>query len=333
MAVAIKVTTGARPSKPKTISPEDIWNLVEDCWSQNADERPTTAVILQRLKRRIGETIEQSPPDWDDTYSAKFRRSIQEWPLLPSIAEIERRIPSNPMDVDDAFLVALENLELADITAVHRDDISWNDRIALLWPEETTPPTREPSALPPTPPSPTESVIGLPDDPEPTKIHPWLQPELPSFIHFDLATTAFAPLCRTRDEPAHRVLNTAEFRESAFRPPRTALRIVHPHIPFWPIDLAVPVGAAADSCSPITIGDVLANIYRAMHTRVTSEEWAFLDEEKQPAVTQAFAARCHAEAKHDYAQEVAIRMKVFFKGLMSVPTDPPGLVYLVTDNE
>ncbi|KAJ7895941.1 kinase-like domain-containing protein, partial [Mycena olivaceomarginata] len=52
MAVAIKVTTGARPSKPKTISPEDIWNLVEDCWSQNADERPTTAVILQRLKRR-----------------------------------------------------------------------------------------------------------------------------------------------------------------------------------------------------------------------------------------------------------------------------------------
>ncbi|KAJ7895942.1 hypothetical protein B0H14DRAFT_2285550, partial [Mycena olivaceomarginata] len=124
----------------------------------------------------------------------------------------------------------------------------------------------------------------------------------------------------------HRVLNTAEFRESAFRPPRTALRIVHPHIPFWPIDLAVPVGAAADSCSPITIGDVLANIYRAMHTRVTSEEWAFLDEEKQPAVTQAFAARCHAEAKHDYAQEVAIRNeglkrvdclqgKVFFKGL------------------
>jgi hypothetical protein len=81
-----------------------------------------------------------------------------------------------------------------------------------------------------------------------------------------------------------------------------------------------------------------------MHTRVTSEEWAFLDEEKQRAVTQAFAARCHAEAKHDYSQEVAIRNeglkrvdclqgKVFFKGLMSVPTDPPGLVYLVTDDE
>lgn len=117
MAVAIKVTTGARPTKPTAISPEDIWNLVEDCWCQNADERPTTAGILQRLRRRIGKTIAQSPPDWDDTYSAKFRRSVQEWPLLPSIAQIQRRIPSNPMDADDAFLVALENLELvSDIT-------------------------------------------------------------------------------------------------------------------------------------------------------------------------------------------------------------------------
>ncbi|KAJ7783392.1 kinase-like domain-containing protein [Mycena olivaceomarginata] len=110
MAVAIKVTNGARPSKPQVIFPEYLWPLVDDCWRQKADERPTTAVTLQRLRQPIEETINQSPPDWDDSYSAKFRRSIQEWPLLPSIAEIERRIPSNTAGIDDAVSVALETV-------------------------------------------------------------------------------------------------------------------------------------------------------------------------------------------------------------------------------
>ncbi|KAJ7745514.1 kinase-like domain-containing protein [Mycena olivaceomarginata] len=110
MAVAIKVINGARPSKPQVIFPEYLWPLVDDCWRRKADERPTTAVILQRLRQPIGETINRSPPDWDDSYSAKFRRSIQEWPLLPSIAEIERRIPSNTTGIDDAVSVALETV-------------------------------------------------------------------------------------------------------------------------------------------------------------------------------------------------------------------------------
>ncbi|KAJ7895957.1 kinase-like domain-containing protein [Mycena olivaceomarginata] len=110
MAVAIKVTNGARPSKPQVIFPEYLWLLIADCWRQKADERPTTAVTLRRLRQPIGETINQSPPDWDDSYSAKFRRSIQEWPLLPSIAEIERRIPSNTAGIDDAVSVALETV-------------------------------------------------------------------------------------------------------------------------------------------------------------------------------------------------------------------------------
>ncbi|KAJ7783394.1 kinase-like domain-containing protein [Mycena olivaceomarginata] len=161
MAVAIKVINGARPSKPQVIFPEYLWPLVDDCWRQKTDERPTMAVTLQRLRQPIGETINQSPPDWDDSYSAKFRRSIQEWPLLPSIAEIERRIPSNTAGIDDVVPVALETVgdtegpfrghtqaDQPNVTAVRHEELTGNDRVAVITntgsspfaAEETLPP-------------------------------------------------------------------------------------------------------------------------------------------------------------------------------------------------
>ncbi|KAJ7367870.1 kinase-like domain-containing protein [Mycena albidolilacea] len=77
MAIAIKVINeGARPSKPEVVSPEYLWLLVDDCWRQKADERPTTAIILQRLRQPIEETIDQSPPDWDNTYSHQIKENF-----------------------------------------------------------------------------------------------------------------------------------------------------------------------------------------------------------------------------------------------------------------
>lgn len=50
--------------------------------------------IIERLiSQPIGAEIRRSQPDWDEAYSARFRRSVQEWPLLPSILEIEQKIP------------------------------------------------------------------------------------------------------------------------------------------------------------------------------------------------------------------------------------------------
>ncbi|KAF8211578.1 kinase-like domain-containing protein, partial [Mycena galopus ATCC 62051] len=82
--VIYKVTVeGARPSGLEMIA-QDLRPLLDDCWHEEPDERPTAAVILQRLLRQpMGQEIRQSPPDWDDTYSARFRRSVQEWPLFP----------------------------------------------------------------------------------------------------------------------------------------------------------------------------------------------------------------------------------------------------------
>ncbi|KAF7374886.1 LsmAD domain-containing protein [Mycena sanguinolenta] len=100
VAIMFKVVEGARPTRLSVIS-QDLWLLLEDCWHQQTDKRPAMAAGLQRiLGQHIGNDIKQSPPDWDDAYSARFRRSVQEWPVLPSVAEMERRLLSKrPLNV------------------------------------------------------------------------------------------------------------------------------------------------------------------------------------------------------------------------------------------
>ncbi|KAF7354926.1 Heat shock protein sti1 like protein [Mycena sanguinolenta] len=61
------------------------------------------------MRRPLGDEIKGShPPDWDSTYSARFRRSVQEWPLFPSIAEVEQRIPVNTVTGNHNGLVVHE---------------------------------------------------------------------------------------------------------------------------------------------------------------------------------------------------------------------------------
>ncbi|KAJ6516318.1 kinase-like domain-containing protein [Mycena sanguinolenta] len=99
VAIIFKVVEGVRPSRLEVIS-QDIWLLLDGCWHQQVDKRPTTSAILQQLSRQlIGRDANQSPSDWDEVYSARFRRSLQEWPLFFSIDEIERRIPLNAINI------------------------------------------------------------------------------------------------------------------------------------------------------------------------------------------------------------------------------------------
>ncbi|KAF7330803.1 Protein kinase domain-containing protein [Mycena venus] len=93
-AVIVKVVVeGARPSRLDVISSEELWSLLDDCWHQEPDKRPTTTVILQRLTQQpIGAKIKQSPPDWDDTYSARFRRQASAELSLPRMLG---QIPAN----------------------------------------------------------------------------------------------------------------------------------------------------------------------------------------------------------------------------------------------
>jgi hypothetical protein len=55
-------------------------------------DRPNISQIIQRLESIIGAKSEDAVADWDESISSKSRRSLQEWPLLLSIAAIERLI-------------------------------------------------------------------------------------------------------------------------------------------------------------------------------------------------------------------------------------------------
>ncbi|KAJ7920371.1 kinase-like domain-containing protein, partial [Mycena leptocephala] len=50
MQVIMSVVSGARPSRPNTILPNDsLWLLLQDCWAQNSANRPSLTQVIQRL--------------------------------------------------------------------------------------------------------------------------------------------------------------------------------------------------------------------------------------------------------------------------------------------
>ncbi|KAJ7913598.1 kinase-like domain-containing protein [Mycena leptocephala] len=76
MAVTFGVLEGNRPSNDPMI-PEAIWKLFQDCWEQDAEKRPTAHQITKRLlSPSIGASQIQTPADWDETFSSRFRRSV-----------------------------------------------------------------------------------------------------------------------------------------------------------------------------------------------------------------------------------------------------------------
>ncbi|KAF7354925.1 Protein kinase domain-containing protein [Mycena sanguinolenta] len=119
----------ARPSGLEMIFPDELRLLLEDCWHQKAEKRPTSTAVLRRLYLFPDWVLQQGfqPPDWDGTYSARFRRSIQGLSLFPSIAEIQQRIPPNAMTVSHTGSVAYE---------LGPDEKPSN---GLTWPPPTSP--------------------------------------------------------------------------------------------------------------------------------------------------------------------------------------------------
>jgi hypothetical protein len=278
--------------------------------------------------------VKQSQPDWDETSSARFRRSVQEWPLLPSIPEIQRRLPRNSIEVDDALEPDRPTLAL-NPRAEH-----WDTSRFIYWAgdarnDEIGEPDR-PSAPHP---SPIVEHTSFP------AVLPWLHGHDPSPVfHFDLASVAFAPMFLSRSNPPQSSLvDQTEFHKSAFHPALNALRIVHPAMPFWPVDLNLPPWATS-----ISFGDVLVGLHKRMHERITRSDWELLDEEEARAVTTAFTNRCRAEAVRSgvppgqlHDREVETRNggvkrvdfllgKTVFKGLVWTTMEQPACMRLVT---
>ncbi|KAJ7040984.1 kinase-like domain-containing protein [Mycena alexandri] len=97
MAVMFKTLHGEHPTRPPSCSGttqlDTLWKLLQNCWSGKADMRPTAAQIVEQLVApSIGATTTSSTTDWDEQFTCKFRRSLQDRPLLPSVNQIERII-------------------------------------------------------------------------------------------------------------------------------------------------------------------------------------------------------------------------------------------------
>ncbi|KAJ7015836.1 kinase-like domain-containing protein, partial [Mycena alexandri] len=85
-AVMFKIIKGGHPTRPPicfgTSQLDCLWALLQDCWGGEASMRPTASQIIERLvEPSIGATTTSSTTDWDDTFTCKFRRSLQDRPL------------------------------------------------------------------------------------------------------------------------------------------------------------------------------------------------------------------------------------------------------------
>ena len=60
------VLRGIRPSIPKEIPPEtmEVWNIAQECWSQQPRDRPSLKAVLDKLEdlARMGDPRANSPP-------------------------------------------------------------------------------------------------------------------------------------------------------------------------------------------------------------------------------------------------------------------------------
>ncbi|KAJ6457914.1 kinase-like domain-containing protein [Mycena sanguinolenta] len=91
--VMFKILSGERPSplpllsgSPGTKALDNLWELMQNCWEETREIRPTASQVVERLANSpIGAEPTSSTTDWDDTSTSRFRRSVQAEPLLPCI--------------------------------------------------------------------------------------------------------------------------------------------------------------------------------------------------------------------------------------------------------
>ncbi|KAF8207980.1 hypothetical protein K438DRAFT_1814757 [Mycena galopus ATCC 62051] len=77
IAVMWKVMHGERPQRSPSI-PDEIWNLMQDCWKEDPQERLSAEQIVFRLRNRpVGAVPTNAASDWDPWYTAKFRSSLE----------------------------------------------------------------------------------------------------------------------------------------------------------------------------------------------------------------------------------------------------------------
>ncbi|KAJ7359501.1 kinase-like domain-containing protein [Mycena albidolilacea] len=216
ITVTIKVLEGLRPSRPDTIPVDhDLWRLLQDCWQATPGDRPSISQIIQRLDSIIGAKPEDAVADWDESISSKSRRSLQDWPLLPSIAAIERRIFADGVfSCPKCFPERIDDLVPSESPDVGKTDTKWfpearrypspptMPEIPLAKPSSAPAPPARPLATSAAPPAynPPPPPIGSPKG-DPTQQHGYVKSPPHTLSHG--ADTPTSALLNTRRKRAH----------------------------------------------------------------------------------------------------------------------------------
>ncbi|KAG6844260.1 hypothetical protein H0H87_008353 [Tephrocybe sp. NHM501043] len=127
----------------------------------------------------------------------------------------------------------------------------------------------------------------------PLFINPWIDAELPRRdFYFDLALPAPEPT-QLYENSTSELLRDEEAMQPAMHPPITRLKIIHPALEDWPIEIAMD-DMSGYLPPPITVMDVLIIVHRHLHIRVSSAEYAQLTFRGKVDVGKAFTKRCKA---------------------------------------
>lgn len=306
VAIILKVVEGSRPSRLEASFSVHLWLLLEQCWAARADRRPTMTSVLQRLVTEpIRARVEGSRPDWDETSSARFRlrRLVQEWPLIPSVIEVKRRMTRNitPLPASSSGSGLERPLLVQDthhrsapgVTSEPSSITQPVDSHAARDSQETSLTTLMIDA--PSPASPRWPPPGSKSAPSPGELylHLWLNHKSSQTFQVELSSVEFTP-------PAHWQGGTTGLTKPAFYPSLRAARILHREIAHWPVELCT-------AGEYLTVGDVLQGLHKSLHNRITRAEWDVLDHDKQEAVTNMFALRCRLEAAHSGPSQADMR--------------------------
>jgi hypothetical protein len=114
------------------------------------------------------------------------------------------------------------------------------------------------------------------------------------------------------------------------------MRIICDVIPQWPIELEytpydirgepVSMPSINGSVPPISLGDVLYAIHRALHTQITHLDWGRLTLSEEIATARAYTRRCRSvpsvaqyEASEGVKRVDFLLERYVFKGLVRAP--------------
>ncbi|KAI6007006.1 hypothetical protein EDD15DRAFT_2208306 [Pisolithus albus] len=88
------------------------------------------------------------------------------------------------------------------------------------------------------------------------------------------------------------LISSGELIQAATTPAVTRMRVIHPSIPQWPIDVELRYNEYPPGTTPpITVGDVLYMIHRSLRRQISHADWALLGSWKQAEVARAYTRR------------------------------------------